>query len=279
MTKTTEHLINMSITATDFYKQLVRQLVDPHADQEARRLYDEGGPMRDQNGHAFKYSDLFVLRAWRELGTWNVVKLAPELAEAFAQTDPPADGTFDEQGHAIAIEVGEVTHLTAYLGGNADEIFGFTGGTDWPQMDAESHQRLVRNVHYVLSEHRRASSFDGLEVTSRVPSTRANKKRGRRYYPGVEFVIGSTTTIHLGDHEAQERAGGGREGWTLSKRTQVRGFWRHQAHGPKHSLRKVIFVKPFWRGPADAPISVHMTRIVGEELQSADPAGNMGVTT
>jgi hypothetical protein len=264
MTKVTEHLIHMSILATDFYESMVHQMVDPYNPDEAAQVYERVGPMHDQNGHEFTLSDLFVLRAWRTLGNWNVVKITPELAEAFAQTDPPADGVFDERGHAIAIEVGDLSHVTAYLGRNAEEIVGFTGGMYRPQMDVESHQRLVRNVHYVLSEHRRASSFDGLEVTARVPSAKANKKRGRKYYPGVEFVIGSTTTIYLDDREAQERAGGGREGWTLSTRKQVRGFWRHQAHGPKHSLRKVIFVKPFWRGPVDAPISIHTTNIVGE---------------
>ena len=264
MTKTTEHLINVSIMATEFYQSMLRQMVDPHNPQEARRIYEQIGPMRDEHGFEFKHSDLFVLRAWRELGKWNVVKITPELAEAFAQTDPPADGAFDEQGHAIAIEVGEVSHITAYLGSSAGEIVGFTGGTHQPAMDLESHQRLVRNVHYVLSEHRRDSSFDGLEVTARVPSAKANKKRGRRYYPGVEFVIGSTTTIYLDEHEKQERAAGTRDGWTLSTRKQVRGFWRQQAYGPKHSLRKAIFVKPFWRGPADAPISIHTTKIVGE---------------
>jgi len=28
----------------------------------------------------------------------------------------------------------------------------------------------------------------------------------------------------------------------------VRGHWRNQAHGPKHSLRKLIFIQPFWKG-------------------------------
>lgn len=35
-----------------------------------------------------------------------------------------------------------------------------------------------------------------------------------------------------------------------------RGHWRNQAHGPRHTLRKVIHVEPTWVGPEDAPIAV-----------------------
>ena len=34
----------------------------------------------------------------------------------------------------------------------------------------------------------------------------------------------------------------------------VRGHQRWQAHGPKHTLRKLIWVQPYWKGPVDAPI-------------------------
>ena len=42
----------------------------------------------------------------------------------------------------------------------------------------------------------------------------------------------------------------------LIVRTLVEGHWRNQAHGPRHSLRKLIFIEPFWRGPEDAPESI-----------------------
>lgn len=42
----------------------------------------------------------------------------------------------------------------------------------------------------------------------------------------------------------------------LIVRTLVEGHWRNQAHGPRHSLRKLIFIDPFWRGPEDAPESI-----------------------
>jgi hypothetical protein len=45
--------------------------------------------------------------------------------------------------------------------------------------------------------------------------------------------------------------------------TLVRGHWRQQAHGPKHSLRRTTWIEPFWRG--EGPISVRPTRLADRE--------------
>jgi hypothetical protein len=39
-----------------------------------------------------------------------------------------------------------------------------------------------------------------------------------------------------------------------SHRFIVRGFWRNQAYGPNHSLRRRQWVPPFVKGPADKPL-------------------------
>lgn len=44
------------------------------------------------------------------------------------------------------------------------------------------------------------------------------------------------------------------EPWRLSKRFVVRGHWKIQPHGPERADRKMIFVSPYWKGPADAPV-------------------------
>jgi hypothetical protein len=36
----------------------------------------------------------------------------------------------------------------------------------------------------------------------------------------------------------------------------VCGHFKTQRHGPRNSLTKIIWIQPFWRGPADAPILV-----------------------
>jgi hypothetical protein len=42
--------------------------------------------------------------------------------------------------------------------------------------------------------------------------------------------------------------------------TLVRGYFKHQPHGPRNSLRRYQHVEPAWRGPEDAPIIVRPHR-------------------
>ncbi len=51
----------------------------------------------------------------------------------------------------------------------------------------------------------------------------------------------------------------------------VRGHWKKQAHGPERSLRKMIYVAPFWRGPIDAPISM---RVAGKLIKDVKEPGS-----
>lgn len=43
----------------------------------------------------------------------------------------------------------------------------------------------------------------------------------------------------------------------LTVQTLVSGHYKSQTHGAKNSLRKIIWIEPFWRGPDDAPILSH----------------------
>lgn len=50
-------------------------------------------------------------------------------------------------------------------------------------------------------------------------------------------------------------------GKPLEVRVRVQGHWRNQAHGPGHSLRKLIWIKPFWRGSDGLPLSTNIHRL------------------
>jgi hypothetical protein len=43
-------------------------------------------------------------------------------------------------------------------------------------------------------------------------------------------------------------------GRTIDKRFVVRGHWKMQSYGEKHSLRKSMWIKPYWKGPELAEI-------------------------
>lgn len=55
---------------------------------------------------------------------------------------------------------------------------------------------------------------------------------------------------------------GSRSGFKLESRVKVQGHWKMQAHGPGMSLRKIINVEPYWRGPdmAAAVTKPHIVR-------------------
>ena len=42
----------------------------------------------------------------------------------------------------------------------------------------------------------------------------------------------------------------------LAIQFMVRGFFRQQPYGPRSSLRRSQWIRPFWKGPSDAPINV-----------------------
>lgn len=64
--------------------------------------------------------------------------------------------------------------------------------------------------------------------------------------------------------------------WDVGRRTEklqrmltatdilVRGHWRPQAHGPRWSLRKIIWIEPFVRRPTGADAAGHEYRVEGE---------------
>lgn len=55
----------------------------------------------------------------------------------------------------------------------------------------------------------------------------------------------------LGDRLRYDATGNGKP---LDHRVPVQGHWRMQAHGPRHTLRKRLWIYPHWRGPKDGEV-------------------------
>ncbi len=55
----------------------------------------------------------------------------------------------------------------------------------------------------------------------------------------------------------------------------VRGHWKNQAHGPRSSLRKRIWIKPFWKGDEHARILLRNYKVKEEadDLAASSPHG------
>jgi hypothetical protein len=67
------------------------------------------------------------------------------------------------------------------------------------------------------------------------------------------FQVGAPVKHDFREHIRNYIAGIKRE---VTVQVLVTGFHRMQPHGPKQSLRKLIWVEPFWRGPEGAPIAL-----------------------
>jgi hypothetical protein len=65
-----------------------------------------------------------------------------------------------------------------------------------------------------------------------------------------------------------ENSGNGRY---LSVRTLVTGHWRRQSCGPKHSERRLTWIRPFWRGPDGADWIHHTRRSLKAEILGSNP--------
>lgn len=61
-------------------------------------------------------------------------------------------------------------------------------------------------------------------------------------------------TIHT--HSRSKPSGEARE---YSHRWEVRGHWRNQSYGPRHSLRRSVWVEPYVKGPKDKPLHRKMS--------------------
>jgi hypothetical protein len=59
-----------------------------------------------------------------------------------------------------------------------------------------------------------------------------------------------------------EEMGRTAEGRPLTLRIRVAGHWKFQPHGPERSLRKQIFVEPYWKGPLDGPQALPVHKVV-----------------
>lgn len=84
---------------------------------------------------------------------------------------------------------------------------------------------------------------------------RAKSKRFKNDRSGppqmTNFVIGEDVKVDVRDAiRSYIRSGGS----SPTVQSLVRGHWKRQAHGPNHSLRKLIHVEPYWRGPEDGPV-------------------------
>ena len=84
------------------------------------------------------------------------------------------------------------------------------------------------------------------------------EQRPRAGVPRPDAMARKVKMLVLRESRGRPGAGDG-EGRGYSHRFVVRGFWRNQPCGPGHSERRMQWIPPFVKGPADKPLVVKET--------------------
>lgn len=107
--------------------------------------------------------------------------------------------------------------------------------------------RLVAGACMLMS-----SKEDVLEQPWR-PKTPKDRRRPAGIEPpeGTRFIHSKNVEIDLRP-QVNQFLNSRRLGGKITVQFPVRGHRRNQAYGPRHTLRKAIWIMPFWKGPTEA---------------------------
>lgn len=111
-------------------------------------------------------------------------------------------------------------------------------------------RRLMVNMCLSLSDRSKWKQ----QTKSRLGKLRQTKDPIRREY----VYVGEVT--YDARKEVRDYCAGRRGMSALSVQSIVAGHWKQQAYGPGRNSRKEMWIQPYWRGPEDALIAVHMNK-------------------
>ncbi|HEX5015973.1 MAG TPA: hypothetical protein VFX15_00130 [Actinomycetes bacterium] len=193
---------------------------------------------------------------------WGPVHLVDRVTPWFME--PPEDHEGVEGVSIASLRMMEPN-------GTVPTLWVVLGRTDWPwgdrldQSSAEAVPGWNEAKQRSFEEDRRllaavwATINQKLLVDAEIvfPDKHATKRLQRA---GLGDLDNKITIVHLRKTEYRSIGYDEGSGKPLATRTLVRKHYKRQPYGPGRSLRKLIVVMPYWRGPDDAPIS-HTERI------------------
>lgn len=129
------------------------------------------------------------------------------------------------------------------------DAFGFELG-DYDNRVTVLINRLICSTCLLMT----SKPEDFVEKRER-PGVKVKGKKPRKKDAPEFRVFVNTKPITVDVRPALRAFLGGHGGGPPTKQVLVRGHWKRQPYGPRHSLRKRIWLEPFWRGPEDGLIS------------------------
>lgn len=181
------------------------------------------------------------------------------------------DRIVDEHGDLVRIEVVRalcVGTKPRYLLGARGEISPVKDPVEGNPKSREMQaiRNLVKGVCLAMSEP------DDFRRESVTKSTKSKRSGGAPDLNQARFMLSAPIVIDLRDHLKAVLRGEHktRDGGRLTVQFLVHGHWKNQAHGPHHSLRKRIWIQPFWKGDEQARVLLRNYKVKDDEAAS-DP--------
>lgn len=201
-------------------------------------------------------NDIDEYRWWFKLLAQTPMIDAHRLQSLFPTMDPNVTGYFD--GVCLwGFNLG-TRHLAAE---NPDTLDAEGTYEHWETMastDVDTRtDRIARSLILATSlylsgdpkERAERGEADGIKITER----KSKQREGDHLPPYTQYEVTSSITINL-HHAVRDYVKQG--GASPSVQTLVAGHWKRVPCGPKGANRKLVHVRPYWRGDVDAPISM-----------------------
>jgi hypothetical protein len=217
------------------------------------------------------YEDVFgFLHAWR-LAAFARLEVGHKLAASFCLTDVPTelevrapwpawsllipDGLFPCQCARVWVHGTEPVFLV-----RKDGSFSIAREDEDSPAHRDAIRSLIRACCLALTDREQFRKENRHRPTARAKSQR----QGPPDFEQDRYLLSTPVTVDVRPH-LLEVLSGAKRGGHPTVQFLVRGHPKMQAHGPRHSLRKPIWVEPFWKGPEGARVLLRTHKVKEDE--------------
>jgi hypothetical protein len=197
--------------------------------------------------------------------TGDIVQLRAILAAPYPSRDNPGRTLFIAQMTDRGSERGRGRIGGVLMPDGSISRFGsptMASAADWTMKPPFAHSMLERAVlghagtflRLVLAYH----FFGPEEAREAVAATPPERLRTGK--PRKDESLFALTRLRASDDVGRPTSTIS-SSWSLTTRQEVMGRFKLQAYGPQRSLRRMIWVDPYQRGPEDAPIRPEGLRV------------------
>jgi hypothetical protein len=110
---------------------------------------------------------------------------------------------------------------------------------------------LVKGACLALSD---PEQYKKKNISGNEGSFKSKRTGGAPVLNNARFMLSAAVQVDLRDVVHAVQRGERRKGGKLTVQFLVRGHWKNQAYGPQQSLRKRIWLQPFWKGGEETRI-------------------------